>query len=152
MLELDSWSDLPSVLWNYEFEEHTLSYLSVCFSSSGHFISGESPMSTAPAFQAVEAPSVIATLWTVSDVVSANSLRFLTTSYAREVSYLQRPWFQQRTVCKRILSLTIGIIGLLMSRSDVTFHFFLINKKQQSSKNIVLCSSCNQFLNYQFYW
>lgn len=48
-----------------------LVYLSACSSSSGHLISGESPMNLAQAFRAAGAQSVIATLWTVSDVASS---------------------------------------------------------------------------------
>ena len=48
-----------------------LVYLSACSSSSGHLISGESPMTLAQAFRAAGAQSVIATLWTVSDVASS---------------------------------------------------------------------------------
>lgn len=48
-----------------------LAYLSACSSSSGHLISGESPMTLGQAFRAAGALSVIATLWTVSDVASS---------------------------------------------------------------------------------
>lgn len=48
-----------------------LVYLSACSSSSGHAISGESPITLAHAFRASGAHSVIGTLWPVSDKASS---------------------------------------------------------------------------------
>ena len=47
-----------------------LVYLSACSSSTGHPISGESPITLAQAFRAAGAQSIIATLWPVADIAS----------------------------------------------------------------------------------